>query len=146
MLSDIARALEIEKFLYMSKGETRDANPKARNYILANAIEAIIGALYLDQGYAAAEKFIGEKILVKLPHILKNQLYLDAKSKFQEKAQEIYGLTPSYKVLLESGPDHNKFFKIGIYVNNELVAEGEGTSKQEAQMNAAENALAVKNW
>jgi len=146
MLADIARDLDIESYLYMSKGEAKDINPKARNYILANALEAVIGAIYLDQGYKTAAEFIAEKILVKLPHILKHHLYLDAKSKFQEKVQEIYSVTPSYKVLDESGPDHNKFFKIGIYINHELITEGEGTSKQEAQMDAAEKALEVKGW
>jgi len=146
MLADISRSLNIESCLYMSKGESKDVNPKARNYILANAMEAVIGAIYLDQGYEIAKKFVTDKILIKLPYILKNKLYLDAKSKFQEKAQEVYNATPSYKVLDESGPDHNKFFKIGIFINNELVAEGEGTSKQEAQMNAADNGLEAKGW
>ncbi|MFA6304563.1 MAG: ribonuclease III [Patescibacteria group bacterium] len=146
MLAEIAHSLEIEDFLYMSKGEAQDQNPKARNYILANAIEAIIGAIYLDQGLAAASEFIHQNILSRLKNILENQLYLDPKSKFQEKSQEIYNITPSYKVLEESGPDHNKFFKVGIFLNHEMVAEGEGTSKQEAQVSAAQNALDVKGW
>ncbi len=145
-LAEIGRELKIEEYLYMSRGEEQDQNPKARNYILANALEAIIGAIYLDQGMAAADKFISQQILTKLEHILANELYLDPKSKFQEKAQESCNATPTYKVLEESGPDHNKFFKVGVYLDNELVAEGEGTSKQEAQVAAAQNALTVKGW
>ena len=146
ILADIACFLNLESYLYMSKGESQDANPKARNYILANALEAVIGAIYLDQGLKAAKKFIQEHILSKLPFILENSLYLDPKSQFQEKSQELYNVTPTYKVIHESGPEHNKFFRIGVYINNELIAEGEGTSKQEAQMNAAKNALKIKGW
>jgi ribonuclease-3 len=146
MLADVASMLEIEEFMYLSKGEQQDTNPKARNYILANAVEAIIGAIYLDQGLEAANEFITKNILTKLPYILENNLYLDPKSKFQEKAQENCSVTPTYKVLEETGPDHNKYFKIGVYLNHELVAEGEGTSKQEAQVNAAEKALENKSW
>jgi len=146
MLADIAQDLGIEPFLKMSKGEKQDNNTKARNYILANALEAVIGAIYLDQGLKISQKFISDNVLVKLPYILKNHLYLDPKSKFQEKSQELYSVTPTYKVLEESGPDHNRYFKIGIHLNNELVAEGEGTSKQEAQMNAAKNGLEAKGW
>ena len=146
MLADIGREVGIEPFLKMSKGEKQDNNIKARNYILANALEAVIGAIYLDQGLKVSQKFISDNILVKLPHILENHLYLDPKSKFQEKSQELFSVTPTYKVLEESGPDHNRYFKIGIHLNDELVAEGEGTSKQEAQMNAAKNGLEAKGW
>lgn len=146
MLADIARSLNLEPYLQMSKGEFQDANPKARNYILANALEALIGAIYLDQGLKSAKKFIEEKILIKLNYILENHLYFDPKSKLQEKSQELFGITPTYKVLAESGPDHNKYFKIGVYLKNELAAEGEGTSKQEAQFAAAHQALENKGW
>lgn len=146
ILADIACDLGLEPFLKMSKGERQDTNPKARNYILANALEAVIGAVYLDQGQEVAKKFIADKIFVKLPNILENHLYLDPKSQFQERAQELYNITPIYKVLDESGPDHNKYFRIGVYLNDELIAEGEGSSKQEAQMDAAEKALVVKGW
>jgi len=146
MLALVAKELGLEKYLYLSKGETRDKNSKARQYILANAMEALIGAIYLDQGMGAAKKFIKKVILSKLDHILKNKLYLDAKSKFQEQAQKIYGITPHYKVLSESGPDHDKEFEIGLYLGEELVAKGNGSSKQEAQMQAAENGLKAKNW
>jgi len=146
MLADIARELGLEPFLHMSKGESMDANPKARNYILANAVEAVIGAIYLDLGLEACKKFIDENILVKLPYILEHQLYVDPKSRFQERAQEVYNITPIYRVEEESGPDHNKYFKIGVYLDSEKVAEGEGSSKQEAQVDAAENAIRVKGW
>lgn len=146
MLAEIAHILNVEEFLFLSKGEAKDKNPKSRNYILANAMEAIIGAIYLDQGWEVAKKFILENIVVKLPQILANKLYIDAKSRFQEMAQEETGITPSYIVLQESGPDHNKKFIIGVYLEEELVAKGAGTSKQEAQMAAAEEALRVKKW
>ena len=111
MLAEVSARLKIEEFMYLSKGEQQDTNPKARNYILANAVEALIGAIYLDQGIEAAKKFINEHILSQLPYILANHLYLDPKSKFQERAQENRSVTPTYKVLEETGPDHNKYFK-----------------------------------
>ena len=146
MLAVIADELGIDKYLYLSKGEAKDKNSKARQYILANAMEAIIGALYLDQGLKPAKKFVKAFILSKLDNILTNKLYLDPKSKFQEKAQEVYGVTPHYKVLSESGPDHAKDFVVGLYLNNEMVSQGKGTSKQEAQVAAAEEGLINKNW
>jgi len=143
MCAEVAREISLEKFLYLSKGEQKDTNIKARNYILANAIEALIGAIYLDQGYQAAERFVYKHIISKLPYILENKLYLDPKTHFQELTQEKEGITPVYKVLEESGPDHNKIFKVGVYLGDRLIGEGEGSSKQEAQMAAAENALKV---
>ncbi len=145
-LAGIANQLQFEEFLLLSKGEARDKNSKARMYILANAIEAIIGSIYLDGGMKAAEKFINSFILNHLPFILKNELYVDPKSKFQETAQEMLGITPSYKVLEEVGPDHNKEFTVGIYLEKELVAVGRGSSKQEAQVAAAQAGLEVKGW
>jgi ribonuclease III len=146
MLASCATEISLEKYLLLSKGEAKDDNSKARQYILANAYEALIGAIYLDQGYAATDKFIKEKLLTKLDYILDNELYIDSKSKFQEEAQAKTGVTPRYEVLEESGPDHNKHFKIGIYLNKEIIATGTGTSKQEAQMDAAKNALTEKGW
>lgn len=146
MLAEIAAELGLEPYIKMSKGEAQDKNPKARNYILANAMEAVIGAIYLDQGMAVAKKFITGKVLIKLPNILANHLYLDPKSKFQERAQEIYNVTPAYKVLEESGPDHNKYFKVGVYLGDSLVAEGQGSSKQEAQVDSASRAIKEKGW
>ena len=146
MLSDVAKELGLEPYIRMSKGEAQDSNSKARSYILANALEAFIGALYLDQGYEASRVFINAHILKHLPFIIEHQLYKDPKSKFQEKSQELLGITPSYKVLEESGPDHAKFFKVGIYLKKDLIAEGTGTSKQEAQVSAAENGITAKGW
>ncbi len=146
MLSEIARELGIEEYLYLSKGEARDKESKARQYILANAMEAIIGAIYLDKGYEVSQEFIMDNIMVKLPEILENKLYQDPKSRFQEIAQDKVGVTPVYKVLEESGPDHAKHFIVGVFLKKDLVAKGEGSSKQEAQVEAAQEALQVKNW
>jgi len=145
-LATTAREINIEEFLYLSKGESKDNNTKARNYILANAMEAIIGAIYLDQGYEVVKIFISKFILAKLPDILKHKLYLDAKTTFQENAQDKVGITPTYKVLSEVGPDHKKTFTIGIYLENEEIAQGTGTSKQEAETDAAKNGLEEKGW
>lgn len=145
-LAGIASQLKFEEFLLLSKGEARDANSKARMYILANAIEAIIGAIYMDGGTPAAAKFINSYILSHLAFILKNELYIDPKSKFQETSQEMLGVTPSYKVLEETGPDHNKEFTVGVFLEKELVAVGRGTSKQEAQVAAAQAGIEAKGW
>ncbi len=145
-LANISKDLSFEEYLLLSKGEARDKDTKARMYILANAIEAIIGALYLDGGTQAAEKFIHRHILSHLPKILELELYVDAKSKFQETAQELLGITPNYKVLEEKGPDHQKEFTVGIFLDRDLVAVGQGSSKQEAQLAAAEAGLDAKSW
>ena len=136
----------MEDYLFLSRGEAKDAGTKAREYILANTIEALIGAIYLDQGYELAKQFITRWVITKLPYVLENGLYLDAKSRFQEGAQEHLNITPTYRVLKEEGPDHAKKFRIGIYLDKELVAEGEGTSKQEAETEAAEAAVKAKAW
>lgn len=145
ILSQVARDLSLGDFLLLSKGESQDMG-KARQFILANTLEALIGAIFLDQGLSKAKKFISQFVLVHLPEILEKKLYVDPKSHFQELAQEKTGVTPNYKVLQESGPDHAKQFKIGIYLNKELVATGKGTSKQEAQEMAAREALKNKTW
>ncbi|MEK7130346.1 MAG: ribonuclease III [Patescibacteria group bacterium] len=145
-LSEIASEIGLEPFLYLSKGESKDKHSKARQYILANALEAVIGAIYLDQGKIAVEQFIKERVLTKIDYIIQHKLYLDPKSRFQEMAQEKAGVTPNYKVHKEEGPDHAKIFSIGVYLGNELVVEGKGSSKQEAQIEAAEKALKVKGW
>lgn len=146
MLYLIAKELDIEDYLLLSKGEAKDKNSKARQYILANTIEAIIGAIYLDRGLEVAKRFIMDHILVKLEYILKNELYLDPKSKFQELAQEKEGVTPVYKTISEEGPDHEKKFTVGLYLNDELVSLGKGLSKQEAQVKAARAGLEKKGW
>ena len=146
MLSQVAKELEIEDYLYLSRGEAKDAGTKARQYILANAFEAVIGSMYLDGGYEVCKGFIGDKLLTRLPYILEHQLYLDPKSRFQEAAQEKTGITPTYRVISESGPDHAKDFVVGVFLGGDQVATGEGTSKQEAQADAAQRALKVKGW
>lgn len=146
MLAEIAATIEIEPVLYLSHGESKDSASKARMYILANAFEALVGAMYLDDGMAAAKPFIEKAVLSKLPHVLEHKLYLDPKSRFQESAQETAGVTPTYRVLEEHGPDHAKQFTVGVFLGEELVASGTGTSKQEAQVDAAEKGLQAKNW
>jgi len=145
MLAIISTEIGLEEYLLMSKGEAKDTG-RARQYIIANALEAIIGAIYLDQGYNKSKKFIENYFLCKMDDVLNDKLYQDAKSKFQEEAQEKVGVTPCYKVIKEWGPDHNKRFLIGIFLGEEKVAEGEGISKQAAQRNAAEKGLEVKDW
>lgn len=146
MLSEVAKDLSIEDHILLSHGEAKDGKSKARQYILANAVEAIIGAIYLDQSYQVVSEFIERAVLSRLPYILEHQLYLDPKSRFQECAQEYMGVTPIYRVLEESGLDHAKEFIVGVFLGEDVVASGKGTSKQEAQVNAAEEALKVKNW
>lgn len=145
-LTDIAIKLGVEPYIKMSKGEAKEKNLKARQYITSNATEAIIGAIFLDQGMTAAKKFIKKNFLSKLEEIIAKKLYIDAKSNFQETAQEKLGITPTYKVIESSGPDHAKVFKVGIYLDKELVATGVGSSKQEAQTEAAKKALIKKDW
>lgn len=146
MLAVICERIGVEEYLMLSRGEAKDANSKARRYILANAFEAIIGAIYLDAGWDASKVFITKNVLVELPRILDGQLYMDPKSRFQEAAQEKLGVTPTYKVLSEIGPDHAKVFEVGVYVNKDLVASGTGSSKQEAQVAAAAEALKKSEW
>ncbi len=145
MLSEVCRELMVEPHLLLSRGEAKETG-KARQFILANAFEAIVGAMYLDSGMRTSRTFLKRVLLPKLPHILKHKLYIDAKSRFQEIAQDRLGVTPSYKVLGEAGPDHAKEFVVGIYIGNELIAKGQGLSKQEGQMDAAEKALKTKGW
>jgi len=146
MLYQVADGLDIEEHILLSRGEAKDKNSKARQYILANAIEALIGAIYLDQGIEPAKKFILEKIIINLNDIIKNKSYLDPKSKFQESSQEKTGITPVYKVMKEEGPDHDKKFTVGLFLEDELVSVGVGGSKQEAQVDAAIKGLKLKNW
>jgi ribonuclease-3 len=145
MLATIGRGLGLQDFLLMSRGEAKDTG-RARHYLIANAVEAVIGALYLDQGYVAAKAFIQAHVLSHLPEVFEQGLHTDAKSRFQELAQEKVGITPSYRVLKEWGPDHDRHFVAGVYLGEEKVAEGEGASKQESQREAAKEALRVKGW
>lgn len=146
MLYVIATELDLESYLYLSRGEAKDKNKKSRHYILANAVESLIGAIYLDQGLDIAKIFILKYIAVKLPEILKTQAYLDPKSRFQEQAQDKRGITPRYEIIAEEGPDHAKMFTVGLYVEDELVSTGDGSSKQEAQVDAAAKGLKILNW
>ncbi len=143
MLAKTAKNLGFNDFLLLSWGEQKEMG-KARQYILANTIEAFIGALYLDQGYRSCQRFIKEYFINELSDIIEKGLHKDAKSCFQEKAQEKKGITPSYKVLKEQGPDHAKHFLIGVFLGKDLIAQGEGYSKQEAEEIAAKNALEIK--
>jgi len=145
MLSEVSKDLDFNDFLLLSRGEAKELG-KARQYILANIFEALIGAIYLDQGYKACQGFIKKSLIVKLPEIIEKGLFKDAKSRFQEEAQERIGVTPTYKVLEEWGPDHARHFIIGVFLNKTLVAKGEGSSKQEAEEEAAKNALETKDW
>lgn len=145
MLTSVAEELNFNDFLLLSRGEKKELG-KARAYILANTFEALIGSLYLDSGYEPTEKFIKKYLIKNLSDIIKNGSYKDSKSYFQEKAQDIAGITPIYKVIKEWGPDHQKNFTVGVFLAEELVAEGEGSSKQEAEDQAAKEGLKVKNW
>jgi len=144
-LSEAAQKINVNDFLLLSKGETKDTG-KARQYILANTMEAIIGAIYLDQGYDSAKYFISKNLFHLIDKIVAEKSWIDAKSKFQEKAQEKESLTPMYKSLKEEGPDHDKKFTIGVYLDKDFIAEGVGMSKQEAEQEAARKALGVKGW
>jgi len=141
MLSRVAQELHLDDYLLLSRGERKDTG-KARQYILANAVEAVIGALYLDQGYEAAQQLIAKAIVTKLPEVIDQGLHIDSKSKFQEVAQQKFRVTPTYQVVQEEGMDHAKHFVVGVFVGKKKMGEGSGSSKQEAQQKAAQAALA----
>jgi len=145
IISEVAGKIGMNDYLLLSRGESKD-NGKARQYILANTFEALIGAIFLDQGYNIADKFITKTLLPYTEEIVSKKLWRDAKSLVQEKAQEFVSVTPQYSVLSETGPDHDKHFTVGIYFGSLLIAEGKGKSKQEAEQKAAEAALKAKNW
>ncbi len=144
-LSNTAQEIGMNDYLLLSRGERKDKG-RARQYILANTFEALIGALYLDQEYDKAAQFIAEYLFPQLENIVAERLWQDAKSKFQEKAQEVDNITPNYKVLEESGPDHDKIFVVGVFLNDTLIAQGEGASKQNAEQHAAQSALKERKW
>ncbi|MEI6659822.1 MAG: ribonuclease III, partial [bacterium] len=145
IIGEVAGELGMNEYLLLSKGEMKDSG-RARSYILANTYESFVGALYLDQGYDRARDFIARTLFGKIDDIVKNKLWRDAKSLVQEKSQEILSITPEYKVISESGPDHDKNFTVGIFFGRDRIAEGRGHSKQEAEQSAARAALEVKNW
>jgi ribonuclease-3 len=144
MLSEIASTIGLENYILLSKGEAKDIG-RARQVILANAMESLIGAIYLDSGFESVRQFINEFVIVRLDGILTEGKILDPKSKFQELTQEKLGVTPNYKVLAEWGPDHNKNFEVGVFVGDRQIAKGVGPSKQEAEIAAAENGLKVED-
>jgi ribonuclease-3 len=145
MLSHVAKKLGFNDFLLLSAGEIKE-NGKARYYILANTFEAFVGSLYLDQGFEICKDFIEKNLIKELPRVIEQGLFKDSKSALQEQAQEKVGVTPSYNVLKEFGPDHEKTFVVGVYLKDELIAEGKGSSKQEAESSAASEALKIKKW
>ena len=145
ILSKITAEFDLNSYVLLSRGEAKDTG-RARQYILANAMESLIGAMYLDQGYEPCEKFINKFILKELPTIIEKRLYRDPKSLFQEIAQDKVGITPTYEVLKEWGPDHARNFEVGVFLEKEMAGVGQEPSKQEAQQQAAEDALTKKNW
>lgn len=145
ILANISAEFDLNEFMLLSRGEAKDTG-RARHYILANAMEALIGAMYLDQGYEVCKTFVHRFVIKELKEIIETRAYKDAKSLFQEKAQEKAGVTPTYEVIEEWGPDHARNFKVGVYLNSAQVGEGEGPSKQEAQQEAAKDALKKKGW
>lgn len=144
-LGKVAEDIGMNDYLLLSKGELKDTG-RARTYILANTYEAFVGAVYLDQGYDVVEKFILDTVYPELPRIIKEQSWRDAKSRFQEEAQEHVGETPTYELIREKGPDHNKEFTVGVTIAGKVIAEGSGPSKQEAEQKAAQKALEESGW
>ena len=141
ILSKIAKDILLQKFVLLSRGEAKDTG-RARDVILANAIEALLGAVYLDRGYEVVRGLIKKFVLTKLPEVVEKGLERDSKSVLQEIVQEKMKLTPSYRVLEENGPDHQKEFLVGVLFGDEMIEKGRGNSKQEGEYRAAENALA----
>ena len=139
-LAKIAHELELGQYLKLSRGEEKSGG-RAKNYLLANTLEALIGAIYLDRGFVHAHKFISRYILTNLGEILKKGLHIDSKSHLQEFSQDKHGVPPTYTVLSESGPDHNKVFEIAVFIGEKMLAKGTGSSKQKAEQDAAVNAL-----
>lgn len=139
-LAEIAQSINLEKFLYLSRGETKDL-PKSQEVIVADAFEALIGAIYLDAKMMAAEKFIKNFVFSRLDEVLENKSYKDAKSELQEIVQDKLKITPVYKILLESGPAHERIFESGVYLEEKLIAKGAGRAKQESEIEAAKAAL-----
>lgn len=143
MLSDLANGLKMEDHLLLSRGEAKSGG-KARQLILANAFEALIGAIYLDQGYDMAKTFIEKFLLNRLNEVIEQKKYLDPKSHLQEIAQAQVSITPTYQVLSETGPDHAKDFEVGCFLGDKMIGQGNGSSKQTAESAAAANSL--EHW
>ena len=145
LMGQVARDIGMNEFVMLSKGESKDTG-RARTIILADTFEAVIGAVYLDGGYEPAKDFITDTILIHTEEVVRKGLFKDAKSEIQEKAQDAVSITPNYKVTKEMGPDHDKRFTVGIFFGENMIAEGDGKSKQEAEQDAAKNALIKKGW
>ena len=144
-LADTAKLIGLNDMLLLSKGEKKDTG-RARDIILANAFEAVLGAIYLDQGYDAAAAFVATHLHPKIDQVIATGAYQDAKSHFQEVAQDKKSVTPTYRTISEEGPDHDKKFTVGVFLGDEKIALGEGKSKQEAEQSAAQAALAKTGW
>jgi len=145
MISEVAGELGFGGYLLLSKGEEKE-DGRARQSILADTFEAVVGAIFIDQGYDTAQRFLVDNLFPKLKKIIDEKLWIDAKSLFQEKAQEVVNTTPTYKTIKEWGPDHEKTFTIGVFIGPDKIAEGEGASKQEAEQSAARAGLEAKGW
>jgi ribonuclease-3 len=139
-ISDAATKLGFDEYLRLSKGESKDTG-RARSYILANTFESVIGAIYLDQGYKAAEKFISDNLIPMIDQIITEGTWIDAKSKLQEIVQEKHSVTPSYETVKEEGPDHDKIFTVAVYYGDKEIDQGTGKSKQEAEQDVARKIL-----
>jgi ribonuclease-3 len=144
-LAEASTKLGLNDHLLLSKGEAKDTG-RARVYILANSFESVIGAMYMDQGYDVAKEFIGRQLFAQTDKIVDKRLWQDAKSRFQEMAQEHAGVTPNYETLNQVGPDHDRVFTVGVFLGDKKIAEGNGRAKQEAEQAAAEKAMEIKNW
>ena len=139
-LAVVARELDLGSALLMSRGEEKSGG-RDREALLANAFEAVIGALYVDQGYEPAKEMVHRLLMPRLPKIIEQNLHRDAKSRLQEIVQEQHGVTPNYQVMASTGPDHEKRFTVGAFVGKKKISEGQGTSKQSAEQDAAQAAL-----
>lgn len=144
-LAKVSKGLNLGQFLLLSRGEDLSGG-REKEYILANTCEALIGAIFLDQGFETANQFILKHIVVMLDEIIAKGLNIDAKSRVQELAQDKFSLTPTYELVSEEGPDHDKKFVMGIYFGKRLAGEGQGASKQEAEQAAAQNAMQKEGW
>ncbi len=144
-LAKIAQELNLGEYLFLSHGE-ENSGGREKDYLLANTFESVVGVIYLELGYEKAKKFIGKFLLVHLEGILEKGDHIDAKSKFQEIAQEKLGITPMYQLMHDEGPDHDKIFTMGAYAEDRIVGKGKGSSKQIAEQKAAEDALKRLKW
>jgi ribonuclease-3 len=140
ILAKVAESISLDDFILMSRGEKKDTG-RAREVILANAMEALIGAMYLDQGFKKMKPFIQKFVMKNLDKVLETGSYKDAKSELQEMAQEKFKVTPTYRMLEESGPAHQRIFRMGVYFGEKLIADGTGAAKQDAELEAAKSAL-----